>query len=96
MFCCTLVNIVTPLLTYVKVIDAIVVLVFVTEVRHTFDGDDRVRVVQIIRRDGAYLEIEGTQSGGFQKMCGLMSSTLLRPICAITRSISVWKISNAR
>lgn len=28
-------------------------------------------------------------------MCGVISSTLFRPSCAMTRSISVWKISSA-
>jgi hypothetical protein len=38
----------------------------------------------------------GTQSGGFQKMCGLISATLFNPSIPMMRSISVWKISSAR
>jgi len=43
-----------------------------------------------------FLPVPGTQSGGFQKMCGLISSTRLSPSCAMMRSTSVWNISSAR
>ena len=43
-----------------------------------------------------FLPEPGTQSGGFQKMCGPISSTRFSPSCAMMRSTSVWKISSAR
>lgn len=43
-----------------------------------------------------FLPQPGTQSGGFQKMWGPISSTRLIPSCAMMRSTSVWNISSAR